>query len=166
MQAQPTANDVEIRKATAADVPHLLRLFAQLDEGRREVMPLEAALSLFRKTAENPNHAIYVATLRGDVVGTFAMLVMENMAHAGAPSAIVEDVVVDEAQRSRGIGKGMMFFAMEVAGARGCYKLALSSNSKRERAHAFYRSIGFEQHGLSFQVTLQRPGVTPSHTPG
>ena len=30
----------------------------------------------------------------------------------------------------------------------------LSSNAKRERAHAFYESLGFERHGFSFRVNL------------
>ena len=46
----------------------------------------------------------------------------------------------------------MMEFAMEFARQQGCYKLTLSSNLARGDAHAFYRSLGFEQHGLSFQV--------------
>jgi hypothetical protein len=33
-----------------------------------------------------------------------------------------------------------------------CYKLALSANRKRKAAHAFYESLGFAQHGLSFLV--------------
>lgn len=32
-------------------------------------------------------------------------------------------------------------------------KLALSSNVQRERAHAFYASLGFPPHGISFVIT-------------
>jgi GNAT superfamily N-acetyltransferase len=48
----------------------------------------------------------------------------------------------------------MMMHAMDLARQAGCYKLALSSNQKRQRAHAFYESIGFEKHGYSFQINL------------
>ena len=41
--------------------------------------------------------------------------------------------------------------------AKGCYKLVLSSNAKRERAHAFYESLGFERHGYSFRIESGRP---------
>ena len=37
---------------------------------------------------------------------------------------------------------------------KGCYKLMLSSNLKRARAHAFYDSLGFERHGHSFRTEL------------
>jgi len=46
----------------------------------------------------------------------------------------------------------MMAHAMQQARDAGCYKLALSSNVCRKDAHAFYESLGFAQHGLSFVV--------------
>ena len=75
---------------------------------------------------------------------------MHNLAHRGAPSAIAEDVVVDSACQGQGIGRQMMAHALQLAKEAGCYKLALSSNRKRKDAHAFYESLGFQQHGLSF----------------
>ena len=83
-----------------------------------------------------------------------SLLVMQNIGHHGTPSAIVEDVVVSESHQSQTIGSNMMKFAMELAKQAGCYKLVLSSNQKRQRAHAFYESLGFQKHGYSFQVQL------------
>jgi ribosomal protein S18 acetylase RimI-like enzyme len=148
--------DLEIRKAAESDLPAVLRLYAQpgMDNGR--VLTVDVAAKILRRMSAYPEYAVYVATAdNGSVVGTFALLVMDNLAHMGAPSAVVEDVCVDERLRGQGIGRAMMRFAMEVARQRGCYKLALSSNAAREGAHAFYRSLGFEQHGLSFHVPLQ-----------
>ena len=44
--------------------------------------------------------------------------------------------------------------SMKDPGAKRAYKLVLSSNAKRERAHAFYESLGFERHGVSFRLNL------------
>ena len=148
--------DLEIRKAEELDLPAMLRLYAQpgMDSGR--VLTIDAASKILQRMATYAEYAVYVATAHdGSVVGTFALLVMDNLAHMGTPSAVVEDVCVDERLRGQGIGKAMMHFAMEFARQRGCYKLALSSNAAREGAHAFYRSLGFEQHGLSFHVQLR-----------
>jgi len=147
--------DIAIRKVAEADLASVLRLYAQpgMDNGR--VLTVEAAAQILRRMATYPDYAVYAATANdGSVVGTFALLVMDNLAHMGAPSAVVEDVCVDEQLRGLGIGRAMMRFAMDFARERGCYKLALSSNTARERAHAFYRSLGFKQHGLSFHVQL------------
>jgi len=48
----------------------------------------------------------------------------------------------------------MMAHAIDIARAHGCYKLALSSNVKRDAAHAFYDRLGFERHGYSFRIML------------
>lgn len=54
-------------------------------------------------------------------------------------------------------GRAMMRHALRLCGEKGCYKVALSSNLARERAHAFYESLGFERHGCSFRITLPAP---------
>jgi len=46
----------------------------------------------------------------------------------------------------------MMEHARAECRAGGCYKLALSSNLKREGAHQFYEALGFERHGYSFVI--------------
>jgi GNAT superfamily N-acetyltransferase len=147
--------DLEIRKAVESDLPFILRLYAQPGVDDDEVLSLDAALKIFRQMASYPRYHVHVATIGGAIVGTFALLVMDNLAHVGAPSAVVEDVCVDEQLRGRGVGKAMMQHAMKVATDCGCYKLTLSSNIVRTRAHDFYRSLGFEQHGLSFRVDLR-----------
>jgi GNAT superfamily N-acetyltransferase len=88
-------------------------------------------------------------------VGTFALLIMDNLAHLGAPSAIIEDVAVDPDWQGHGVGKAMMEHALTICRERGCYKAALSSNLRRKRAHAFYDALGFERHGYSFRVSMQ-----------
>ena len=46
------------------------------------------------------------------VVGTFALLIMDNLGHLGAPSAVVEDVAVDPEWQAQGVGKVMMYHAL------------------------------------------------------
>jgi GNAT superfamily N-acetyltransferase len=146
-----------IRPAAASDLQAVLDLYAQpaLDAGK--VLPLEAARQLWQRFADYPDYTLYVAERAGDVVGSFALLVMHNLGHLGAPSAIVEDVVVAPTFQGEGIGKAMMQFALDLCRDKGCYKLMLSSNAKREQAHAFYESLGFTRHGFSFRVDLSRP---------
>lgn len=144
-----------IRQAQPADLPAVLALYAQpgLDDG--QTLSTEQAEAMLATFARYPSYRLFVACDGAQIVGTYALLVMHNFAHCGAPSAVVEDVVVDAARRSQGIGEAMMRHAMDLAAEAGCYKLALSSNVIRERAHAFYESIGFERHGYSFVVRPQ-----------
>lgn len=140
-----------IRRATETDLPAIIRLHDQLDPGEPQI-PENHARRIFARINSYPDYGIYVAELDGRIAGTFGLLVMDKLAHNGKPSGLVEDVVVDESLRGRGIGREMMRFAMEYCRTRGCYKLALSSNLKRTDAHAFYEQLGFRKHGFSYVV--------------
>jgi GNAT superfamily N-acetyltransferase len=143
---------VYIRQAESADVAAVLALYAQIDFNNGDVLSEAAALKIFAEFSRYPSYRLFVAINGTQVVGSYALLVMHNMAHGGMSSAVVEDVVVASVFQGRGIGRQMMDHAKEQAKAAGCYKLALSSNRKRHAAHAFYESLGFDQHGLSFVI--------------
>ena len=146
---------VQIREARQADLESVLVLCAAIEDSPADVLTLEEAEAVWSQFARYPSYRLWVAcdTAQKDaVVGTYALLIMHNLAHRGAPSAIVEDVVVAAGQQGMGIGRQMMAHAMQQAREAGCYKLALSSNARRKGAHAFYESLGFAQHGLSFVV--------------
>ena len=147
-----------IRPAVAGDLEKVLALYAEPEFDAGDVLPLETAKRLWQRFADYPDYTLYVAERAADVVGSFALLVMHNLGHLGAPSAIVEDVVVASAFQRHGIGKAMMQFALDRCREKGCYKLMLSSNAKREDAHAFYESLGFVRHGFSFRIDLAEPG--------
>lgn len=151
-----------IRPATEADLPGVLALHAQPDLDNGAVLAPEAARDLFRRFALYPDYVLYVAQEAGEdaggIVGTYALLVMDNFGHLGARSAVVEGVAVAPDRQGAGIGAAMMRHAMAVAANKGCYKLALSSGSRRARAHAFYEGLGFARHGVSFHVDLAPHG--------
>jgi GNAT superfamily N-acetyltransferase len=146
---------VLVREAQAADIAAVLALYAQPDLDDGKVLPVDEAVALHARFHRYPDYTLYVAEQDRQIVGSFALLVMDNLGHLGAPSGIVEDVVVAPARQSSGIGAAMMRFALERCREKGCYKLVLSSNAKRVRAHAFYESLGFERHGYSFRVDLE-----------
>jgi GNAT superfamily N-acetyltransferase len=152
---------VTCREASKTDLPQVLRLYGQpaFDDGK--VISLSGAECLFERIARYPDYKIHVAIWEGNVVGTFALLVMDNLGHMGAPSAVIEDVAVDPEWQRRGVGKQMMKYALQICAEKGCYKASLSSSLKRMQAHAFYESLGFERHGYSFSIA-----VRPEHIEG
>jgi GNAT superfamily N-acetyltransferase len=144
-------------EASKADLPDVLRLYAQI--GDDETLPLPEAERLFERIARYPDYKIYVARCEGRIVGTYALLIMDNLAHMGTPSAVIEDVAVDGDWQGRGVGRLMMQHALRLCSEKGCYKAMLSSNARRERAHQFYESLDFERHGYSFRIDLGQAGL-------
>jgi ribosomal protein S18 acetylase RimI-like enzyme len=58
--------------------------------------------------------------------------------------SIIEDVIVDENMRKRGIGEALMRRAIELARQAGAEGVSLTSNPQREAANLLYQSLGFE----------------------
>jgi GNAT superfamily N-acetyltransferase len=150
-------HDILIREAQKDDLPFVLDLYAQPDMDKGQVLSVQKAQEIFELFSHYPNYRLFVAVTKNQpevILGTFALLIMNNLAHMGSSSAIVEDVLVSNNHQGQGIGQMMMLHAMELARKAQCYKLVLSSNHKRQKAHYFYRKLGFSEHGLSFHVDL------------
>ena len=146
--------NIKIEEIKKDDLIHVLNLYADEDIDDGDVLSKSEAGKIFDRISSYPNYKIYGAKYNGKIVGTFSLAIMDNIAHRGKSSGIVEDVVVDKHMRSKGIGKIMMEYAIEVCKKHNCYKMSLSSNLKRERAHRFYKSLGFEKHGYSFSIRI------------
>jgi GNAT superfamily N-acetyltransferase len=147
--------DIDIQEAKEQDLLAIIDLYKQLDRSGSEQLSIEEAIQMFRKINRYPDYKLYVAVKDRQIVGTFVLLIIDSLAHQGKPSGIVEDVVVHETWRGKGIGKSMMRFAMDYCKRAGCSKLALSSNMRRVAAHQFYESLGFQKHGYSFRVDFE-----------
>lgn len=145
---------ISIVEATENDLIDVLDLYRNVLDNGKPILTIAIAKNIFKKMSQYPDYHLYVAKFGDEIIGSFAFLIMDNLAHFGSSSAIVEDVVVSEIYQSKGIGKTMMQFAMEKAREKGCYKMVLSSNQKRTDAHRFYENLGFEKHGFSFVVEL------------
>jgi GNAT superfamily N-acetyltransferase len=143
-----------IREASTDDLSDIIQLYRQPDMDNGRVLSLEQAEVIFNKMSAYPNYKVYVAEDGSEIIGTFALAIMDNLAHMGASSGLIEDVTVKTVWQGKGIGTQMMKYAIEQCQQHGCYKVVLSSNLKREKAHLFYESLGFSKHGYSFLLEL------------
>jgi ribosomal protein S18 acetylase RimI-like enzyme len=76
----------------------------------------------------------------GDIVGTLTLVVFR------IPTAIrawIEDVVVDESARGRGVGEALTVAALDRAKAAGARTIELTSRPSREAANRLYQRLGF-----------------------
>lgn len=58
--------------------------------------------------------------------------------------ARIEDVVVDETMRGKGIGEALVLHALDLAQDAGADGVALTSNPRREAANRLYQKMGFK----------------------
>ena len=151
---------ITCRLATKEDLREILALYAQPDIDDGNVLSLADAERVLDRMSSYPDYTLYISVEGDVIVGTLALLIMDNLGHIGSPSAVIEDVVVDPSRHGQGIGTIMMKSAIDIARAKGCYKAVLSSNVSREKAHAFYETLGFERHGYSYRMNLH-PVASP-----
>jgi len=148
--AETTRVEIEIRDAVEQDLGAALRVLRGSGGDGGESFTIEEAREHFARIGQRPGFRLLVAVDGGEVVGTYTLLIMEKLGKRGTPAGVVEDVAVLPGRQGRGIGRAMMEHARQACRAAGCYKLALSSNLRREDAHRFYDALGFERHGFSF----------------
>ena len=98
--------------------------------------------------------AIFVAVDDAVVVGWIS--VRSDLTIEGGSFAEIAGLVVDERRRSAGIGRALLERAEAWARERGHGMLRVRSNVVRERAHAFYRRLGYEttKHQAVFDKIL------------
>jgi ribosomal protein S18 acetylase RimI-like enzyme len=78
----------------------------------------------------------------GQIVGALTLIVYR------VPTGVrarIEDVVVDESMRGRGIAVQLVERALEIAREKGADGVALTSNPKREAANRLYQKAGFKK---------------------
>ena len=94
------------------------------------------------KVIESDNNHLLIATEEFDVIGTL------TLAFYHVPSGIkawIEDVIVDDQARGKGVATALMWKALEIARKEGAEKVDLSSRPWREAANNLYIKMGFEK---------------------
>ena len=144
----PESIQLDIRAATAADVPELARLLGVLgyptDEG-----VLAARLAAF----EGAGETVLVAAQRDRLLGAVTLHVTPVLHRAG-PVGRLTALVVDAGTRGRGVGRALVMAAEERLTARGCVLIEVTSNRRRVDAHAFYERLGYAATSLRFAKTV------------
>lgn len=134
---EPTA---ELESAMASLVPQLNPAL---------VGPTRAELAA---VLADPATTLLVAMEEDAIVATATVIVYTTPAWV---KARIEDVVVDEGARGRGIGEALVRECLEVARRRGARVVELQSARRREVANRLYPRLGFVQRESNvYRMTL------------
>jgi ribosomal protein S18 acetylase RimI-like enzyme len=138
---------LEFRRARADDLVAIVELLADDPLGaQRERLrsPLPASYAAaFAAIDRDPNQELVVACRAETIVGVMQLTFLPYLTYAGGWRAQIEGVRVAQQERSRGLGRQMMQWAIERARARGCHMVQLTTDKTRPEAKRFYDSLGF-----------------------
>jgi Acetyltransferases len=143
----------EITLATLADIDELAYLLNVLFTQDIEFEPDdEKQKSGLRQIIETPDCGeILTMKIDGKVVGMVSLLYSISTA-LGGKVATLEDMVIAEEFRQKGLGTELLSEAISFAKKRGCLRLTLLTDFDNETAIKFYQRAGFN---LSKMVPLR-----------
>lgn len=143
-----------IRRAIHTDISGMVRLLKILfsietdfafNEGTQQ-RGLEMMLR------DNTLRCVMVAELNQQIVGMCTAQTLVSTAEGGSV-ALIEDLVVEEADRGKGIGKGLLLAIESWAITRGVSRLQLLADHNNIRALEFYKRVNWKTTEL---VCLQK----------
>lgn len=89
----------------------------------------------------HPANTVIAARARERIVGLLTLVVLEL---ATGTEARIEDLVVDEAVRRSGVGRGLVLAGLGMASVARARYVDLTSAPQRVAARALYQSLGFK----------------------
>ena len=141
---------VEITEFDAGVVTFLQRLLPQLSSSAAP--PSE---ELARKIVDSDSSRLLIVRENDEVLGMLTIVIFP------IPSGVrawIEDVVVDEAGRGKGVGEALNQHALGLARAEGARTVDLTSRPSRDAANRLYKRLGFaprETNVYRFEVEAE-----------
>ena len=137
---------MEITTAISSDIPQLCllldSLFAQEAEFKPDHQAQTRGLSAIIDNTDIGD--ILVAHETGQIIGMINLLYTISTA-LGERVAILEDMVIADSHRDRGVGSKLLDYALEFAKAQGCQRVTLLTDHDNTGAQRFYERHGFER---------------------
>ncbi|MEV6016573.1 MULTISPECIES: GNAT family N-acetyltransferase [unclassified Streptomyces] len=148
--------DLEIRAASADDVPAIVAMLADDPLGARRESPddLTPYLDALDRLSRDPNQHLVVAVRDGRVVGTLQLTVIPGLSRKGATRSVIEAVRIHADERGSGLGTELIEWAVGESRRQDCSLVQLTSDASRTDAHRFYERLGFEASHIGFKLPL------------
>ncbi|WP_419174678.1 N-acetyltransferase family protein [Desulfosediminicola sp.] len=143
-----TRSQATIRPAETRDVETMAALLAELFDVEEDFQgDAKRQLKGLGMLLESDQAIVLVAEVQGEVVGMCTGQTLISTAEGG-PALLVEDVVIDQKFRQRGIGRQLLESIADKAGRHSISRLQLLADRNNSAALDFYRKTGWNSTDL------------------
>ena len=141
----------EIRECAEEDFDRIVGLLGQLwPDATFQIDDLKEA---FIRGIRSKSQRYICAAADSKVVG-FCSLTVKNSLWQQGPLGCIDELIVDDEYREKGVGSKLLDRIMEIAKALGCRAVVLDSAFHRKDAHRFYEQRGFTKTAYLFSKAL------------
>jgi ribosomal protein S18 acetylase RimI-like enzyme len=157
-----------VRPCQFDDLPAVLNLITQLAEvsGNTKEFQLAQMERVFNKMQSWPEiYSNYVYISDGKVTGFISIVFYRTFFHR-VGTAQVNELVIDQAYRGKGIGHALMKTAEDEARLRGMDELEVGTESTNVAAQKFYRKYGFDEEYVLFGMEFTKEPDYPPDSGG
>lgn len=134
---------ITLRKSLPSDLPTVFSLIRELESSGDETMDFKAFAPVYLKNCEDSNTYYLLAVESGEAAAAgFGSMHVQQLLHHCGPVAEVQELIVIESSRGRGVGKQLLAALEEEAKLRGCRQIELCCNRKRLESNEFYGRRG------------------------
>ena len=138
---------MEIRRITLNDLEKVFEIMKQL---YKESLNYDKFQEIYKLKLTDENSYYVVAIENKQIVGILTAELQMKL-HRVKKQIFIEDLIVDENFRNRGIGKELSQNAINYADDKACDVVELTSYIDNEKAHKFYENNGFIRHSYKFK---------------
>ena len=138
--------DFHFAKVTESDLDEIIEILQDISVYKPSQSDRRELLKNF--LSQSSVFAV-VAKTDTNVIG-YGVLVIEIKIRGGKAGHI-EDIVVHEKWRSKGIGQKIIQELSNLARSQGCYKMSLQCTKANVE---FYNKLGFKESGIAMQIIV------------
>ena len=142
---------MEIRSATVDDAEKITDLLLQLGYPHAEDFVIDRIIQL----SDHPDAELAVAVAHDAVVGFISIHFVPQVALPG-DFARISYLCVDAAARCRGTGRLLEAHCLRLAKERGCDRIELHCDERRQEAPSFYRVLEYRESPRYFCKPMER----------
>lgn len=142
--------NIQIEFATAADLPYMADLLAELFTLESDFKPdREKQIKGLRTILDEPELGkLFVLRVDGKVAGMANALFTISTAEGGR-ALLLEDVIVSREYRGGGLGRQLVEYVLNWAKLRGIVRITLLADRDNHPAQAFYHKLGFGDSNMT-----------------
>ena len=147
--------NITIRESTYDDIPSLLELLYELERPKpQNDNELTKFTKLLKNYMQEDNKKILVAQIKNSkIIGMISIIFLSRL-NQNTFEMYVPELIVSQNYYSKGIGKKLINFSIELGKEKKCHRMRLESGNQRIESHKFYKHLGFENSSIFFTKNL------------